>query len=319
MAKYVLKRILLMLFTLFVILTMCFVLIKLLPLPTPRAIGQDLKLIELRREMMGYNKPILVQYFIFLKHVLTGWNWGVGEQMYVTQDVWSVMVKKLPYTMVVNLYSILIAIPIGLAFGVYAAIKKNKWQDHLISTLTMVFISVPSYVYSYLIQYIFCVKLGWFELQIYAESEAALLSAKMFYSMIPAIMALGFGVIAGLTRYSRAELSEVLTSEFMLLARTKGLTKAQAIARHAMRNAMVVILPMIIGEFIGIIGGSLIIEQMFGIPGVGSLYITSINMRDYNFFMLLTSFYTFIGLLSGIVIDISYGFIDPRIRMGSKK
>jgi oligopeptide transport system permease protein len=319
MAKYVLKRVLLMIFTLFVILTMCFVLIKLLPLPTPRAIGQDLQLIELRRQMMGYDKPILVQYFIFLKHVLTDWNWGLGEQMYVAQDVWGIMVNRLPYTMVVNLYSILIAIPIGLAFGIYAALKKNKWQDHTISTMTMVLISVPSYVYSYLIQYVLCFKLGWFPLQVYADSQAALLSAKMFYSMIPAVLALGLGVIAGLTRYSRAELSEVITSDFMLLARTKGLSKSQAISRHALRNAMVVILPMIIGEFIGIIGGSLIIEQMFGIPGVGKLYITSINMRDYNFFMLLTSFYTFIGLLSGIVIDISYGFIDPRIRMGSKK
>ena len=308
-----------MIFTLFVILTMCFVLIKLLPLPTPRAIGQDLQLIELRRQMMGYDKPILVQYFIFLKHVITDWNWGLGEQMYVAQDVWGIMVNRLPYTMVVNLYSILIAIPIGLAFGIYAALKKNKWQDHTISTMTMVLISVPSYVYSYVIQYFLCFKLGWFPLQVYADSQAALLSAKMFYSMMPAILALGLGVIAGLTRYSRAELSEVITSDFMLLARTKGLSKSQAISRHALRNAMVVILPMIIGEFIGIIGGSLIIEQMFGIPGVGKLYITSINMRDYNFFMLLTSFYTFIGLLSGIVIDISYGFIDPRIRMGSKK
>lgn len=319
MAKYVLKRILLMLFTLFVILTMCFVLIKLLPLPAPRVQGRDYNLIMMRREMMGYDKPILVQYFIFLKGVFTRWDWGVGEQMYEAQEVWGIVINRLPYTMVVNLYSILIAIPIGLAFGIFAALKKNKWQDHLVSTLTMVLISVPSYVYSYLVQYVLCFKLGWFPLQIYSESQAALLSGKMFYSMVPAIIALGLGVIAGLTRYSRAELSEVLTSEFMLLARTKGLTKAQAIARHALRNAMVVILPMIIGEFIGIIGGSLIIEQMFGIPGVGSLYITSINVRDYNFFMMLTSFYTFIGLLSGIVIDISYGFIDPRIRMGSKK
>lgn len=105
----------------------------------------------------------------------------------------------------------------------------------------------------------------------------------------------------------------------MLLARTKGLTKAQAISRHAMRNAMVVILPMIIGEFIGILGGSLIIENIFGIPGIGNMFITSINLRDYNFFMAMTVFYTFIGLASGIIIDISYGIIDPRIRMGSKK
>ena len=137
--------------------------------------------------------------------------------------------------------------------------------------------------------------------------------------MFPAILSLGFGVIAGLTRYTRAELSEVLTGDYMLLARTKGLTKAQAISRHAMRNAMVVILPMIIGEFIGIIGGSLIIEKIFSIPGVGNLYITAINLRDYNFFMALTFFYTFIGLASGIVIDVSYGIIDPRIRMGAKK
>ena len=137
--------------------------------------------------------------------------------------------------------------------------------------------------------------------------------------MMPAILSLGFGVTAGLTRYTRAELSEVLTSEFMLLARTKGLTKAQATSRHALRNAMVVILPMIIGEFIGILGGSLIIEKIFAIPGVGNLYVSAVNVRDYNFFMALTVFYTFIGLASGIVIDISYGIIDPRIRMGSKK
>ncbi len=319
MAKYVLKRILLMLFTLFVILTMCFVLIKLLPLPAIKTIDADVNLIYMRREQMGYGKPIMVQYFIFLKNVLTRWDWGLGEQMYATQEVWDILINRLPYTMVVNLYSILIAIPIGLAFGILAALKKNKWQDHVISLMTMVLISVPSYVYCYLIQYLFCFKLGWFPIQIYKEWEASLLSGKMFYSMLPAVLALGLGVIAGLTRYTRAELSEVLTGEYMLLARTKGLTKAQAITRHAMRNAMVVILPMIIGEFIGIIGGSLIIEQMFGIPGVGSLYITSINMKDYNFFMALTTFYTFIGLLSGIVIDISYGFIDPRIRMGSKK
>ncbi len=319
MAKYVLKRILLMLFTLFVILTMCFVLIKALPLPALKGIGKDVNLILMSREKMGYGKPVLVQYFLFLKGVFTEWNWGLGEQMYAAQNVWDIVINRLPYTMLVNLYSILIAIPIGLAFGILAALKKNKWQDHVISLLTMILISVPSYVYCYLIQYFLCFKWELFPLQIYKESEAALFSFDMFYSMMPAIIALSLGVIAGLTRYTRAELSEVLTQEFMLLARTKGLTKSQAISRHAMRNAMVVILPMIIGEFIGIIGGSLIIEQAFGIPGVGALYITSINVRDYNFFMALTSFYTFIGLLSGIVIDISYGFIDPRIRMGSKK
>jgi ABC-type dipeptide/oligopeptide/nickel transport system permease component len=131
-------------------------------------------------------------------------------------------------------------------------------------------------------------------------------------------MSLSFGTIAGFTRYTRAELTEVLTSDFMLLARTKGLTRTQATIRHALRNAMVPIFPMIFGEFIGFLSGSLIIEGIFSIPGVGGLYINSINSQDYNFFMLLTAFYTFIGLAAGIMVDISYGIIDPRIRMGAR-
>ncbi|MBQ6121161.1 MAG: ABC transporter permease [Clostridia bacterium] len=320
MTKYVIKRILLMFLTLFVITVMCFVLIKLLPLPAVREMGRDVNLVLAKREKMGYNRPIMVQFFLYIKNILTEWDWGVGEQMYEGLGIWDVMMQKLPYTVVVNFYSIIVSIPLGLGLGVYAALKKNKWQDALISTLVMVFISVPSYVYAFLVQYIFCFKLGWFPLQLASESQAgSLFTWKMFTSMVPAIMSLSFGVIAGFTRYTRAELSEVLTGDYMLLARTKGLTKAQAISRHAMRNAMVVILPMIFGEFIGIMGGSLIIENIFGIPGIGNLYISSINVRDYNFFMALNIFYTLIGLVSGIVVDISYGFIDPRIRMGSKK
>ena len=140
----------------------------------------------------------------------------------------------------------------------------------------------------------------------------------MFVSLVPAIISLGFGTIAGLACYARAELCEVLTQEYMLLARTKGLTRGQATVRHALRNSMVPIFPMIMVEFIGIIGGSLIIEQIFGIPGVGPLYIQSITARDYNFYMLLSAFYTAIGLCSGILVDLSYGFVDPRIRMGER-
>ena len=320
MGKYIVKRILLMFLTMFIIMTMSFILVKLLPLPAVREMGRDVNLILARREKMGYNKPIMVQFFLYMKSIFTEWDWGVGEQMYDSLPIWDVMMQKLPYTVVVNLYSILISIPLGLGLGIYAALKKNKWQDAFISTLVMVFISVPSYVYAFLVQYIFCFQLNWFPLQLASLSQAgSLFSGKMFVSMVPAIMSLSFGSIAGFTRYTRAELSEVLTGDYMLLARTKGLTKAQAISRHALRNAMVVILPMIIGEFIGILGGSMIIENIFGIPGIGNLYIASINVRDYNFFMALTVFYTLIGLASGIVIDISYGFIDPRIRMGSKK
>ena len=140
----------------------------------------------------------------------------------------------------------------------------------------------------------------------------------MFYSMIPPILALSFGEIAGLCRFTRAELTETLTSDYMLLSRTKGLTRAQATARHALKNAMVPILPMIIGSFISVMSGSMIIERIFSIPGVGQLYIQAINQFDYDVFMIDCIFYSFVGLLAGIVVDLSYGFIDPRIRMGEK-
>jgi len=320
MVKYVLKRVILMFFTLFIICSMCFILIHLLPdAPILRGIGTDPNLQVFIREKEGYNDPIMVQYVRYLANIFGYGYWGTGFRIYASKNVADIIADKMKYTVVVNLYSILFAIPVGLALGIYAALRKNRWQDHVISVLVVIFISVPSFVYAFLVQYFLCYKLGWFPLMTYSLSESGgLFTFKMFYSMIPAMLSLGFGVVAGLTRYTRAELSEVLTSEFMLLARTKGLTRGQATVRHAMKNAMVVILPMIIGEFIGIMSGSLIIEGIFGIPGIGPLYITSINARDYNFFMALTVFYTFIGLLAGIVIDISYGFIDPRIRMGQR-
>jgi len=319
MIKYVLKRILLMLMVFLIIISTCFVLVKLLPSKPAEQFGKDMQLIEMRRELLGYNKPLIEQYGIFLSRTLLGGDWGISETLYVGQPVWNKFMEKMPATVIVNVYTMVFSVPLGLLFGIYAALKKNKWQDHFISTAVMIFVSVPSYVYAFLVQYLLCFKLQWFPFQMKAGYDY--LSWDTFVSLVPAIMSLGFGTIAGLTRYVRAELTEVLTSDYLLLARTKGLSRAQTTVRHALRNAMVPIFPMILGEFIGIMSGSLIIESIFGIPGVGPLYVDSITTTppDYNFFMLLTGFYTLIGLASGIIVDISYGFIDPRIRMGSKK
>lgn len=317
MLKYTVQRVLLMLLTLLIITGICFVLVRMLPPVELPPNDPHTQIIQARREAQGYNKPYLVQFGIFLRNVLTKWDWGVSDKLYIGQNVSDIFASKLPATMIVNLYSILFSIPIGIAFGIWAALKKNTWIDHTISTLTMVCISVPSFVYAFLIQYFLSYKLSLFPFLM--KSGTDYFSWSMFVSMIPVILSLAMPVIAGFTRTTRAELTEVLTSEFMLLARTKGLTRAQATIRHALKNCMVVILPSIFGEFIGILGGSLIIENLFGVPGVGNLYINSINGRDYPMFMMLTVFYTAIGLVASIVVDISYGFIDPRIRMGSKK
>ncbi len=323
MAKYVVKRILFMLLTFFIIISICFILVRLLPNETATMFGKDMQLVLQSRFRQGLTDrngnpiPLGVQYLNFVIKTIFGGNWGISEKLYFGQDCFQVFLSKLPPTILVNAYSSLFAVPIGLALGIYAALKKNRWQDHFISTGVMVLVSVPSYVYAFLIQYTLCFKLQLFPIVMNAGTN--FFTASMFRSMIPAVLALALGSIAGYARFTRAELTEVLTSDYLLLARTKGLTKAQTTVRHALRNAMVPIFPSIISEVIAVLGGSLIIENIFGVPGVGPLYVDSINSLDYNFFLLLSAFYTMIGLAAGIVVDLSYGFIDPRIRMGSKK
>ena len=317
MFKYALKRIAYMTLVILIITFMCFTLVRMLP-PVALLPGDPHSaILEKQREAAGYGEPYIVQFAIYLKNIFTKFDWGLSDKLYYGQPVWDIFVKKLPPSMVVNIYSIILSIPIGIALGIFAALKKNSGLDYLISTGTMVVISVPSFVYAFLIQYIFAFKLGW--LPFVMKTGTDWWSWPMFVSILAPIMAGSFGVIAGFTRTTRAELTEVLTSDFMLLARTKGLTKAQATIRHARRNCMVVVLPAIFGNFIGILGGSMIIEKIFGVPGVGGLTLNAINGLDYNVFILTTCFYTSISLVSSIVVDVSYGFIDPRIRMGSKK
>ncbi len=320
MTKYVLKRIFLALFVLAVIVTICFMLVRMLPrsLPDGNLAQQDA--VKQRWEALGYNKPLIEQYFTYLTNIFTKWDFGTSWYIKYMEPAWNLLANRLLPTVLVNLYSLLFSVPVGIALGIYAAIKKNRWQDTLISTSVMVFVSVPSYVYAFLVQFIFYYKLRWLPLTVYSLADAggSWFSGLMFYSMIPAILALSFGSIAGLARFTRAELTETLTSDYMLLARTKGLTRSQATANHALKNAMVPILPSIISMFVGILGGSFIIERIFSIPGVGDLYLMAVNQKDYDVFMIDTIFYTTISLLTGILVDISYGFIDPRIRMGEK-
>ena len=327
------KRLGLMVLTFSIIFTMCFVLVKLLPIPTNALPGQDPEIVMKTLEGRGWitnikegvngvwtydRVPIFVQYATYIKRVVTDLDFGIvttyGE--YLHMNIWQVFVSHMPPTILINVFSSLIGVPIGLGLGIIAALKKNKWQDQLINIFIILLISVPSIVLALMMQYVFCFKLGWFPLTMSTSNDY--FSWEVLRSIIPAVAAMCLGSIAGYARTTRAELSEVLTSEFMLLARTKGLTKKQAIFRHAMRNSMVVIFPMILSEFIAVLSGSLIIEKMFGVNGIGGLYLNSITFQDYDFFMMLSGFYTLVSLTAGIVTDISYGFIDPRIRMGAK-
>lgn len=317
---YIVKRIALMIMVFFIIMTMCFVLIKLLPNEIPPSMGDEAYAIQAMYDAWGYNKPILQQYGIYLKNILTKFDWGFCTKVDFLTPVTKHVASKLPATMTVNIYAVLVSVPLGILFGIFAALKKNRWQDQVLSVFTMIFISVPSYVYAFVVQYLFAFKLGVLPHTVAAlESGVSYFSPAMLKSMILPIMALSFGIVAGFTRFTRAELTETLTSDYMLLARAKGLTRGQATVRHALRNAFVPILPMVLSEFLSIMGGSLVIEKIFAIPGIGAVYVGAVNSRDYDLFLFVSMFYTALGLVSGLLIDLSYGFIDPRIKMGGGK
>ena len=319
MFKYILKRLGLMILTFFVIMTICFTLIKLLQ-PEMPMMGAQAAAEMARREALGWNEPIMVQYGIYLKNILTKWDWGTSWEIDYMKPATSIIGSRLPPTVLLNIYSLFLSLPLGIALGIIAAIKKNKWQDHVISTSVMVFISVPSFVYAFLLQYFLGFKTGLFPVIVSSLYDAGgtWFSWAMFRSMVLPILSLSFGTIASLARFTRAELTEALTSEYMLLARAKGLTREKAISRHAMRNALVPILPMILSLFMGILSGAMITETIFAVNGIGKLYLQSITTRDYDVFVTTSMFYTFISLASIIVTDLSYGFLDPRIRMGEK-
>ena len=345
MGKYVRKRLILAFFTGLIILTLVFILAK--SLPVDRPIGTDSQkasfweteilrgyIIKSNIKLSGmrvidtvslpsgnvyyYQVPVMQQYFKWIHNILTKWDWGVSQKININTSVGAIIREKLPYSIKINLWATLISVPLGILVGIWAALKKNKPTDSIISTVIIIFISVPSFVLITLLLQIFCYS-GEQILPPQWPDKTAELSYKIKGYIIP-VISLSVGSIAGYGRFTRAELCDVMSSEYLLLARTKGLTRGQAIRRHALRNAMVPILPSIVAEVIGIfVGGAMITETLYSIPGIGSLFVEAINLKDWNVLFVVMAIQVVVGLTSGILVDLSYGFIDPRIRMGAKK
>ena len=345
MLKYSLKRILLAFITAFIIITLTFFLVKSLPgarifapqehtrfafyneqvlkgyvidcsVESPQY-GELLeKIVDLDNiEHYYYQTPIFDQYFAWLKRIVTAWDWGTSTVIKPNYSTTSIIIERLPVSVSINIISVLISVPLGILLGIVAGLNKNTWVDHTISTLVMIFISIPSFVVISFLIYFFAFK-GNLPLKWPSDDETA--KVKFLGYIIP-VISLCFGSVCRYCRNVRAELCEVMSSEYLLLARTKGLTKRQAITRHALRNAFVPILPSILAEFIGVFSGSMILEKLYNINGLGDLYIIALNNKDFNVLFVDMAIFTTIGLLAGIITDLSYGFIDPRIRMGEKK
>ena len=344
MVKYVIKRIILALITTFIILSLTFILVKLLPFTKP--IGNDAArmayydheaflgyVIRSSEPLTGYGTPldvipsgktstyyyqtpVMTQYFNWLGNIFTRWDWGVSVKIQPNVSASIIIGERIGVSISLNVISVVISVPLGIALGIWAALKKNKPTDHIISTLIMVFISVPSFVLISVLMLYLGYKTGWLPTQ--WPKEFAPTSEKVAGYIIP-VICLSLGSICGYCRFTRAELCEVMESEYLLLARTKGLRKSQAITRHALRNAFVPILPSILAEFIGILGGSMILESLYGINGIGGLFVKALNSQDYNILFVDMAIFTTISLIAGVFLDISYGFIDHRLRMGAGK
>ena len=318
MLKYTLKRIVLIFFTMFIILTLAYILIQLTTSFEERVKFYQMSDTKISYEeaviygkKAGWDDPILIKYFNWIKGVFTG-NWGVSVVYEVGQNPWTILTRFIPFTISINIWPLLIATPLGFLFGIIAALRKNKPTDYIISLLVMICISVPSFVFVTLLM-INASNMG-LPIQFRAADQAN------WKDYIIPVIALSVGPIASLTRITRAELTEVLTSEYLLLARTKGLNRFQATIRHALRNSLLPLVPSIIGSFVGIMFGSLVIEQIYGIKGVGGILLTAISetQPDHDLAMAALSFYTIIDLVTILIVDLAYGIVDPRIRMGAR-
>ena len=266
-----------------------------------------------------YRVPIPVQYFRWLYNVITKWDWGTSTKIAINRPAFSVISQRMPLTLILNLAGLIFYLPFGFAFGIIAALKKDKLIDNLMQIFIMVFLSIPSLVLLLTLIIILSYKLNWLpSLFPLIGIESNWQIAKGF--IVP-IIAMSLPSIASLTRLLRAELSEVQTSDFVMLAKTKGLSHGQSVIRHAIRNSLVPMVPIIIGSFAGLLSGSFIMERVYGIPGVGTITLRALqqNNYDYNVLMASNAFYGIIGLFTVLIVDLSYGLVDPQIRMGAKK
>lgn len=267
-----------------------------------------------------YRVPIANQYLQWLKNVVTDWNWGTSTKIRVNYPAFQIIADKMPLTLSLNLTALFFYLPFGFAFGILAALKKDSIVDNIMQIVVMVFLSVPSLIFILLLIIVFSYKMDNLLPSLFplvgVESNA-----KIAQGFVIPVLAVAMPSIAGLTRLLRAELSEVLTSEFVLLAKTKGLSHTQAVLRHAIRNSLVPMVPIIIGSFAGLLGGSFVMERVYAIPGVGRVTLQALttNNYDYNVIMASSAFYGVIGLFTVLIVDLSYGIIDPQIRMGARK
>ncbi|ANB57901.1 binding--dependent transport system inner membrane component family protein [Anoxybacillus sp. B7M1] len=309
MLRYIGRRLLYMLLSLFLIITATFFLMRAAPggpfsgeKKLPPEIEKNLN------EYYGLDRPWYSQYFDYLVSVAK-WDFGPSFK-YKGQTVNDLISDGFPVSFFLGMEALLIAVSIGILLGIIAALNHNKWQDYGAMVFAVLGISVPSFIMASVLQYFLAIKLHLFPVARWESLQ---------HTVLPAL-ALAATPMAFIARLTRSSMLEVLSNDYIRTAKAKGLSRGQITVKHAIRNALLPVVTYLGPLSAGILTGSFVIEKIFGIPGLGSHFVLSISNRDYTVIMGVTVFYSILLLASVLLVDIAYGFIDPRIKLaGGKK
>ena len=307
MLRYIARRLFYMLIALFIIITVTWFISKLLP-GTPFA---DEKLSDESRAQLfakyGLDEPLLVQYGKYMLNVLHG---DLGNSYYFQgRPVTQIVLDRLPVSAFLGVQAVLIGLVTGLVLGIVAALRHNSVWDSLATVLAVLGVSVPSFVLGPILQYWLGLKLGWFPIAFFES---------WWHSVLPSL-ALSVFVTSQVARFIRAEILEVMGQDYVTLARAKGLSGLAVVVRHVLRNALIPLVTVLAPLTIYIVTGSLVVEQIFSVPGIGEQFVRSIVVNDYAMILGTTIFFSVLFISALLIQDILYGIIDPRIRVSGAK
>lgn len=304
-AKYFLKRVMFMLITLWLISTITFFLMKLLP-GSPYANQEKLspEQIEMLNEQAGLDKPVIQQYGIYMGNLVKG-DFGTSFQ-FKNQPVSKLLKERIGPSVQLGAQAIIFGTIIGIILGSIAAMKQNTWVDTVATLVAILGRSIPNFVFAVLLQYFFAIKLGILPIAKWDQG---------FASTILPTLALAMSPLADSARFIRTEMVEVLSSDYIELARAKGLSRMQVVFRHGLRNSLIPLITLLGPLAVALMTGSLVVENIFAIPGIGEQFVKSIMTNDYPTIMAVTIMFSAMLVVVILIVDLLYGIVDPRIRV----
>ena len=313
MGRYILKRLTLMLMTLLIVISVTFFLVRLLPGSPFNDEKLNAQQVEMINKQYGLDAPVPVQYVRYMTGVFTG---DLGRSFkYDNKKVEDLISTRLKPSAMLGAQALVIGSVVGLTLGIVAALKKNTFWDYFATVISVLGVSVPSFVLAALLQLYLTTRH-----QIFPVTWGMPIGSDFRYAwtVLPSI-ALAFFSIASIARFTRTELVEVLNADYIVTAKSKGLTKAAVIVKHALRNALIPVVTMLGPLTVGLLTGSLVVEKVFAVPGLGDLLVSSITTNDLFCISGVSIFYSalYIGVI--LLVDIIYGIIDHRIRVAGVK